>query len=113
MAVIIEDDAMKRGMYANSTPHIIISNSLFPSLSPEKTFVICGVQRGGTSMVAGTMRALGVDMGPAGINHEDAAINEMHLDDMSNYIETRNHDAPVWGFKLPHAALNLPIYLRV
>ena len=37
-----------------------------------KTVVVLGVERGGTSMAAGIIRALGVDMGQrAGLNHED------------------------------------------
>ena len=73
----------------------------------ERTFVVLGVQRGGTSMVAGALRALGVDMGRAGLNHEDRRFLHASEATLSKVIAERNFELPVWGFKAPETTLQL------
>jgi len=84
-----------------------------PNRRTEKTVVVLGVERGGTSMVAGVIRALGVNLGErAGLNHEDPKFMTDDPDQLANRIEQRNAEHAVWGFKMPKAALNLDFYER-
>ncbi len=70
----------------------------------ERTFVIFGVPRGGTSAVAGTLMRLGVDMGEnLRGNHEDRDFVEKDLAHMKAAIAARNASKPVWGWKYPEA----------
>ena len=70
-----------------------------------KTVVVLGVERGGTSMAAGVVRALGVDMGRrVGLNHEDPRFNTTDFAGLKRIIELRNREADVWGFKMPQVA---------
>jgi len=94
-------------MYQNPIPQILLTNGISPPRNGRKTFLVCGVQRGGTSMVAAVMRSLGIDMGPGGINHEDPIMLEWSEGDVRDYVARRNSEALIWGFKLPHAALDL------
>jgi hypothetical protein len=99
--------AMMLGMMANPRPRSILSNGVLSS-GPERTFVVCGVQRGGTSAIAAVMRALGVDMGKGGFSYEDPTL--LHEpDDLDGYIARRNADRPIWGVKIPHLALSLDL----
>ncbi|HVX35846.1 MAG TPA: hypothetical protein VHC71_06480 [Hyphomicrobium sp.] len=69
---------------------------------PKKTVMVLGVERGGTSMVAGILRGLGVNMGErAGFNHEDPQFLAEDPDVLLRRIQTRNKQADVWGFKIP------------
>lgn len=95
------------GMMANPRPLAVLSNGV-PIPSPERTYVVCGVQRGGTSAVAAVMRALGIDMGRGGFNHEDPILLD-RSDDLDGYISRRNAEHQVWGVKVPHLALSLDI----
>lgn len=83
-----------------------------PSGDVQKTFMVLGVQRGGTSMVAGVLRALGIDMGPAGFNHEDRRFLTDDEISLSKLIDQRNNERDIWGFKSPQAALKLDFYRR-
>ncbi|NQY25931.1 MAG: hypothetical protein HRT92_01995 [Piscirickettsiaceae bacterium] len=77
----------------------------------EKTIVVLGVERGGTSMVAGMIRALGVDLGErAGRNHEDPKFLTDDKDKLLQQIEANNAEKSVWGFKVPKASLMLDFY---
>ena len=77
----------------------------------EKTIVVLGVERGGTSMVAGMIRALGVDLGErAGRNHEDPKFLTDNQDKLLSQIKEYNASKPVWGFKVPKASLILDFY---
>ena len=70
----------------------------------RRTLVVLGVERGGTSMVAGVLRALGVPMGDrAGLNHEDPAFLKDDPDKLRRAIRTRNKQHDMWGFKVPKA----------
>lgn len=71
----------------------------------HKTVVIVGVQRGGTSMVAGVARELGIDLGTnLGNNHEDPEFLSHDADEILGVVERRNADKDVWGWKMPHAS---------
>lgn len=95
------------GMMANPRPRTVLSNGVsIPS--PDRTYVVCGMQRGGTSAVAAVMRALGIDMGSGGFNHEDPILLE-RSDDLDGYISRRNAEHRVWGVKVPHLALSLDV----
>lgn len=77
----------------------------------RRTLVVLGVERGGTSMVAGVLRALGVPMGDrAGLNHEDPAFLKDDPDKLRRAIRTRNKQHDMWGFKVPKASLMLDFY---
>lgn len=69
-----------------------------------KTVVILGVARGGTSMVAGTAREMGIDLGQhLGENHEDRRFLSKDLKDVRERIAVRNAEADTWGWKMPHS----------
>jgi hypothetical protein len=79
-----------------------------------KTFVISGVARSGTTMVAGLMRRAGVFLGDPlhEVVLEDAQMLELlrnrRMDRLRQEIARRNTAHAVWGFKLP----NLHAFLR-
>jgi hypothetical protein len=81
-----------------------------PEPTPQRTYVTFGVERGGTSLVAGVLRALGLYLGdiPEG-NNEDRAFHNKTLGQMKATINKRNQDYDVWGWKYPTAAMYLPI----
>jgi hypothetical protein len=79
----------------------------------EKTYVILGVERGGTSMVAGMIRALGIDLGErSGRNHEDPRFLAEDQDVLKKRIAENNAVRDIWGFKMPKASLMLDFYLQ-
>lgn len=93
-----------------------LSSSVIPSANDCKTFVIFGVPRGGTTMVARVVENLGVNLGcnlPG--NYEDNQFNlDLMPDDLktnhpalieqlSGVVDQRNHDFDVWGWKYPRA----------
>lgn len=67
------------------------------------TVIVSGVQRGGTSMVAGVMGELGIDLGPVALNHEDPNFLVLAGSELQSYVDARNRDVQRWGFKLPGA----------
>ena len=69
-----------------------------------KTVVIIGAPRGGTSMVAGTVRELGINLGQRlGENHEDPKFLKKDLDHIRDAIALRNEQNETWGWKMPHS----------
>jgi len=77
----------------------------------QRTVVVLGVERGGTSMAAGVIRGLGVDLGArAGLNHEDPLFLTEEQPRLANRIKMRNKETDVWGFKVPKASLMLDFY---
>jgi hypothetical protein len=74
---------------------ILVNNFL-----PTSTIVVTGPQFSGTSMVAGTLRLLGVDMGSKFTHadtHQDFEMSCRHsVSQRIQYIRTR---PPTWGFK--------------
>ncbi len=78
-----------------------------PRGAAEKTVAIYGVQRGGTSMVAAVVAALGVDLAGQGLNHEDPRFQTASDDALDALIAERNAERAVWGFKAPQTTLKL------
>jgi len=81
--------------------------------SPEKTLLITGLARSGTSMLAALLQASGVWLGDHVYEpiNEDAEIAQMlqardftRLDEL---IERQNASTPIWGFKMPDLHLFL------
>lgn len=83
-----------------------------PEVAEEyKTIVVLGVERGGTSMAAGIIRALSVDMGQrAGLNHEDPRFITEDEGKLEKLIKQRNKEANIWGFKMPKAVNKLDFF---
>ena len=79
-------------------------------LEGQRTYTIFGTRRGGTSMVAGVARALGLDLGQVGQrkNNEDPRFQNRPMPQMREAIETRNGELDVWGWKFPAAGAYLP-----
>lgn len=79
-------------------------------LEGQRTYAIFGTRRGGTSMVAGVARALGLDLGQVGQrkNNEDPRFQNRPMDKMREAMETRNGESDVWGWKFPAAGSYLP-----
>src|SRR4051794_13832400 len=74
---------------------------------PEKTLLVTGLARSGTSMLAALLQGSGVAMGDHVYEpiHEDAEITQIlrardftRLDEL---IARLNAKAPIWGFKMP------------
>ncbi len=80
------------------------------NLEPEKTLVVLGSPRGGTSMLAGLLRELGVPMGDRidRHNHEDQAFLSDDLEQIRATISQRNAEHRVWGWKVPDSIRYLP-----
>jgi len=87
----------------------IVLNAI-PEPTPQRTYVTFGVERGGTSLVAGVLRALGLYLGdiPEG-NNEDKAFHNKSLGQMKATVARRNQEFDVWGWKYPTAAMYLPV----
>lgn len=72
--------------------------------SSPKTVVIMGAPRGGTSMVAGTVRELGINLGKRlGENHEDPRFLTTERAKLLKVIGERNEQNDDWGWKMPHS----------
>ena len=72
------------------------------------TVLVTGVARGGTSMVAGVVRELGVDLGAnLGPNHEDPQFLPTAPRAIRKVVAARNAAKDVWGWKMPHAVDHL------
>jgi hypothetical protein len=108
-------------MYERTDPLAIIGPE---ANAPGRGILVFGAPRGGTSMTAGVMRIIGVDMGSrqSEANNEDLDIQEARgpvewladpasldyaaaLAHMRPVIERRARAAHVWGWKDPHGAL--------
>ncbi|MCH8488342.1 MAG: sulfotransferase [Oceanicaulis sp.] len=108
-------------MYERTDPLAVIGPE--PD-GPARGILVFGAPRGGTSMTAGVMRIIGVDMGAGqnDANNEDLDIQEARgrvqrladpassdyaaaLADMRPVIERRARAGGVWGWKDPHGAL--------
>jgi len=96
---------MEQGMFAKQTKKILISRVNIPS-NEHYTILVSGVERGGTSMVAGVLGELGIDMGPVGLNHEDPNFLHLEKDKLQSYILRRNEERSRWGFKYPKAHID-------
>lgn len=72
-----------------------------------RTYITIGVMRGGTSMVAGVLRGLGLDLGPevSEQNHESALFTRRSdVAGLKSTLLQYNQTNDVWGWKFPHAA---------
>lgn len=79
----------------------------------QRTYVTFGLERGGTSPIAGIQRALGLYLGPIqGGNNEDDAFHAKPLRRMKKTVTERNQAHDVWGFKYPSAGNYLPNLVR-
>jgi hypothetical protein len=74
---------------------------------PHRTIVIAGLPRGGTTMVAAAVEALGVYLGPENdlrnFHFEDQRMNSPHLDEQHVAIKENDSKHQVWGWKDPGA----------
>lgn len=79
-------------------------------LEKQRTYAIFGTRRGGTSMVAGVARALGLDLGNVRQrkNNEDPRLQNRPTERMRQYVEERNAELDVWGWKFPGAGVYIP-----
>ena len=77
----------------------------------HRTYIIAGIERGGTSPVAGAARVLGLYLGE-GLhrNNEDPLFVHRGYQETIKAIELRNSTRSVWGWKFPKAFLSLPLY---
>ena len=87
-----------------------------PKSEPERTFVVLGMPSGGTSMMSGTLRLLGVHMGDDidSANQEDRAFNSLaglssreRSARVRELVAERDAKHKVWGWKDPHAVIYL------
>lgn len=72
----------------------------------EKTLIVLGVARGGTSLLAGSLAQLGIYMGHAAAPvyediHLAEAFEKRRYKDAKRIIEAYNREHAVWGFKRP------------
>lgn len=81
-----------------------------PTHDAQRTIVVYGVSRGGTSLAAGVCKGLGIPMNrrdeQKDPNHEDPAFKFSEPDRLREKIHQRDANADVWGFKWPDAILN-------
>ncbi|WP_299423803.1 sulfotransferase [uncultured Shimia sp.] len=72
--------------------------------SAQRTFLIFGVNRGGTTATAGAIRRLGMFLGDdLGGNLEDRLFRKrLGMDTIRETVAARDADHDVWGWKHPH-----------
>jgi hypothetical protein len=88
----------------------------------EKTFVVIGIPRGGTTMVARALACLDIAMGvpkaPIKANYEDpefvdilhtSVVGNVDISRLRTLIAKRNDDRAVWGFKVPMAIISVRV----
>jgi len=83
----------------------ILFNGGKRTLDSDATYIVFGCARGGTSMVAGCMVALGLHMGnnlPQ--NYEDPEFVNQPLEKMCETVKRKNQHHRRWGWKYPEAA---------
>jgi len=90
---------------ASRTYAVSVGLNVPQDLEPQRTYALFGTRRGGTSMVAGVARALGLDLGRTGKrkNNEDPRFQGATLPALWSLVEERNASADVWGWKHPAA----------
>lgn len=77
-----------------------------PATTGKRTYVVMGAMRGGTSMVGGVMRGLGIHMGNniQDNNHECKDFANRPVPHMLQAVKDNSKDHDVWGWKFPNAA---------
>lgn len=98
----LEFPAAAGAVAASRRPCVVINPACHDQ---PKTFVVLGVSRGGTSLVAGILRLSGVFMGHkvAHDSHEDAEFHSHDAEALKTLIQARNAEQADWGWKYPHA----------
>lgn len=92
-------------MNINGATSICLFSKDVAQSQKSRTIIVFGVTRGGTSMVAGVVRAFGIFMGDdLLVNQEDTNFYYKTDEHMLNVIEQRNAEHDLWGFKYPMAA---------
>ncbi|MEJ1995735.1 MAG: hypothetical protein P8X75_11095 [Limibacillus sp.] len=95
-----------------------------PKPAEKRTLIVLGMPSGGTSMTAGALRIMGVNMGDDydDANQEDyefprlaASLQPLHdskgrpidskFEELRKLVRRRNEEKAVWGFKDPHSRL--------
>lgn len=76
-----------------------------PLKTGPRTYIVFGVMRGGTTMVAGLLRAFGIFMGDNldTTNQESEDFKGESSDKLHAVVEANNARYPVWGWKHPNA----------
>lgn len=86
----------------------------FRGPEPQVTVPILGFPRGGTTMVAAVIEALGVYLGPRaelrGFHHEDQTMNSADLARLYPCITARNAEHDKWGWKNP---TGMPVFREI
>ena len=94
-----------------STSVTLFEDKIVPAGEP-RTVIVFGVMRGGTSMIAGAVRGLGVFMGEdLPVNNEDPHFTYKGVPQMTATAEARNAAHANWGWKFPMAAVYLEALL--
>ena len=72
--------------------------------SENRTLIVLGVSRGGTSMLAGLLKLCGVFMGEklSPGSHEDVEFHSSNIAQLKQLIGKRNQEHTCWGWKYPH-----------
>lgn len=86
----------------------VLAINMPDALPEEKTVIVLGAARGGTSMVAGALHHLGVWMGEnIAPVYEDVALSEAveqgRIEDIDSIIAHHNEAHSIWGWKRPSA----------
>lgn len=83
-------------------PTMVLNDAPAPR---QYTVPIVGIPRGGTTMVAAVVSALGVYLGPENdlrqFNFEDQTMHLPYLDKVFACVQERNHHFDRWGWKDP------------
>jgi hypothetical protein len=116
--------------FSSDAPHntgIMVIGSPGDPAPDQRTIVVTGQPRGGTTMVAECLATLGLPMGVPQVppkpqyNFEDRDFLELlHREDpgeidlprLQSLVQARNEAHPVWGFKLPMAINSLDVLER-
>jgi hypothetical protein len=90
---------------ASRTYAVSVGLNVPQEFEPQRTYAIFGTRRGGTSMVAGVARALGLDLGRTGKRrtNEDPRFHGATMQALWSLVEERNASADIWGWKHPIA----------
>ena len=101
---ILERIAQNYHRSAIQLKHVVLNREL----GVVRTVAVFGTGRGGTSVIAGCLRALGVCMGtaPHAYKHEWSPIvrqGDGKIDRLQTYriIKSMNENHPYWGWKFP------------
>src|SRR5262245_61820264 len=106
----------KRSDSGTIDPNTILNQGVIARVIPmrgrkrvarEKTLLVTGLARSGTSMLAAVLQAAGIWLGDHVYEpiNEDAEITQMlqarDLTRLDALIERQNAAVPIWGFKMP------------